>query len=82
MLFVFIFAVCFVVYEANGKPQEKPNVNTFSFLIILLVMVNFNLHPWVKRTPVFTNKDSFLKKEIMGSFSLHKRSSLYIKVLV
>ena len=29
MLFVFIYAVCFVVYGANGKPQEKPNVNTF-----------------------------------------------------
>ncbi|XP_078325188.1 neuron-specific calcium-binding protein hippocalcin-like [Crassostrea virginica] len=25
MLFVFIFAVCFMVYGANGKPQEKPN---------------------------------------------------------
>ena len=32
MLFVFIYAVCFVVYGANGKPQEKPNVNTFDFI--------------------------------------------------
>ena len=40
-------------------------------------MVNISLHPWVKRTPVFTNKDQlFLKKEIMGSFSLHKRSGI------